>query len=94
MFPIEYQSYHDIFATKLKKCKSKKDYKKLCKEMIVQFDAIDHIDKNQCRILSSMVGTDNYLKAMALAIKMFLLEKQGIPFDVISFEEELDNFDI
>ena len=94
MFPIEYQSYHDIFSNKLKKCKSKKDYKKLCKEMVFQFGVIDKIDANQGRILSSLVGTDKYLKVITLAIKMYLLEKQGLPCDIISFEEETDNFDI
>lgn len=94
MFPIEYQSYHDIFSAKLKKCKTKKDYKKLCKEMVFQFGVIDKVDANQGKILSSMVGTDNYLKVMALAIKMYLLEKQGIPCDIISLEEEMNNFDI
>lgn len=94
MFPIEYQSYHDIFSDKLKSCKSKKDYKRLCKEMISQLGVIDKVDANQGRILSSMIGPENYTKAMALAIKMYLLERKGIPCEYISIEEELDNFDI
>lgn len=93
MFPIEYQSYRDIFSTKLKGCKSKKDYKKLCKEMIVQFGVIDKVDANQCQIISSMIGSDNYTKAMALAIKMYILERQGIPYDFLSVEDYFNNFD-
>lgn len=93
MFPIEYQSYHDIFSTKLKQCNSKKDYKKLCKEMLVQFSVIDKVDANQSKIISSMIGPDNYTKAMALAIKMYILERQGIPYDFLSVEDYFNNFD-
>ena len=90
MYPIEYQTYHDIFAKKLKKCKSKKDYKRLCKEMIIQYDVIDKIDENQCRIFSTMIGSDNYLKGLAMAIKMYILQKQGQDFDIVSFEQYFD----
>ena len=90
MIPINYQSYREIFSSKMKKCKSKKDYKRLCKEMIYQFDVIDKIDENQCRILSTMIGSDNYTKALAMAIKMYLLEQQGQEVDVVSFEQFFD----
>jgi len=90
---MEYKSYQDLFSQKLKKCNSKKDYKKLCKEMIHQFEVIDHVESNQCRIFSSLIGSDNYVKGMALAIKMYMLEQQGVPCDIISVEEILDEFD-
>ena len=90
---MEYQSYQDLFSKKLKKCRSKKDYKRLCKEMIRQFSAIDQVEQNQCKIFSSLIGSENYIKGMALAIKMYVLEQQGIPCDVISVEEILENFE-
>ena len=90
MIPIEYQSYHDIFSKKLKKCKSKKDYKRLCKDMIFQFDAIDHVDENKYKIFSSLIGQDNYVKGQMLAVKMYFLDQQGIPYDVLS----MSNLDI
>jgi hypothetical protein len=93
MMPIEYQSYCDIFSDKMKKCKSKKDYKRLCKEMIVQFDAIDHVDENKWQIFSSMIGEDNYLKGQAMAVKMYILEKQGIPFALVPEHITLDDND-
>lgn len=84
-------SYHDIFSAKLKECKSKKDYKKLCKEMIRQYELIDQIDENQCKIFSSMLGTDAYIKGVALAIKLCILERQGIAVDVVAVcDHELD----
>lgn len=85
------QSYHDIFAKKYKKCKSKKDYKKLCQEMIFQYDVIDKVDENQCKIFSSIIGQDAYLEGIALAIKMYILEQQGVSCDIISLIEK-DNF--
>ena len=80
----QFHSYQDIFSEKIKKCKSKKDYKKLCKEMIRQFEVIDQVEENQYIVFSSMIGSDAYLEAMALAIKMYVLEQQGISCDVIS----------
>lgn len=86
-----YNSYYDIFYRKLKKCKSKKDYKKLCKEMIFQLGAIDKIDENQWKILSSIIGEDAYAKALALSIKMYLLEQQGVSCDIISsYKDHID----
>lgn len=87
---MEYQSYQDLFSNKLKKCKSKKDYKKLCKEMIHQFEVIDQVEQNQSLIFSSLIGTENYTKGMAMAIKMYLLEQQGIPCEILSIEDILE----
>lgn len=87
-----YKSYYDIFYKKLKKCKSKKEYKKLCKEMIYQLGVIDKIDENQWKILSSVIGEDAYARALALSIKMYLLEQQGVSCDIISCKE--DHIDI
>ena len=81
-------SYYEIFASKMKKCKSKKDYKKLCKEMLYQFDAVDHIDENMWKIFSSTIGEDVYTDAMSAAIKMYILEKQGIICDILSIEKD------
>lgn len=85
----ELQSYQDIFSAKLKKCKSKKDYKRLCKEMILQYKVIDEVDENQFRVFSSLIGADNYIKGQALAIKMYILDKEGIPYDVVSCTDYL-----
>ena len=87
---MEYKSYKDIFYTKYKKCKSKKDYKKLCKEMIFQFDTIDKIDENQWKIFTTLLGTETYTECIAMAIKMYLLNQQGIATDVFSCEDILE----
>ena len=76
----------------MKKCKSKKDYKRLCKEMIFQYEVIDKVDENQWKIFSSLIGSENYYKGIALAIKMYLLEQEGIDFDIISYTQYFDNF--
>lgn len=80
-------SYREIYEKKLKKCKSKKDYKRLCKQMLFQFDAIDGVDENQWRILSQIMGEDACAQVLALAIKMYTLEQQGISCDLLSIED-------
>lgn len=73
------ESYNELFTRKLKKCTSKKDYKRLCKEMIRQLTLIDKIDENLWKIFASTVGEDVYPKALAMAIQMYVLEQQGFP---------------
>ena len=90
---MEYQSYQNIFTEKLKKCESKKDYKKLCKEMIFQFGVIDQVEENQWKIFSSMIGPEAYLEAQALAIKMYILKQQGVDCSVISISDELSGLE-
>lgn len=80
-------SYKDIFTEKYKDCDSKKDYKHLCKEMLYQFEVIDRIDENQWKLLSSIIGEEAYSRVLALAIKMYLLERQGISCDLLTIEE-------
>ena len=80
-------SYREIFEKKFKKCKSKKDYKRLCKQMLFQFGAIDGVDENQWKILSQIMGEDACAKVLALAIKMYALEQQGISCDILSVED-------
>ena len=80
-------SYKDIFTEKYKECDSKKDYKHLCKEMLYQFEVIDRIDENQWKLLSSIIGEEAYSRVLALAIKMYLLERQGISCDLLTIEE-------
>ena len=87
------RTYQDIFTEKYKKCKSKKDYKKLCKAMIKQYEVIDQVDENQWQIFSNLIGPETYLKAVAMSIKMFVLQQHGIPCDVISLSEDIDLFD-
>lgn len=77
------ESYQDIFRKKMKNCKSKKDYKRLCKEMIRQFGVIDQVDINQYKIFSQILGEDTYSSGIALAIRMYLLESQGIPCEIV-----------
>ena len=86
MLPKQAETYYDIFAEKFNHCKSKKDYKKLCKMMLKQFDVIDKVDANQWKIFSSLVGSDLYSYGIAMAIKMFIMEQQGIPVDVVTIE--------
>jgi len=86
MYSEKYETYHDIYSKRLKKCKSKKDYKKLCKDMVFHYGVIDKIDENQWKIFSSVIGEDVYLQGIALAIKMYILESQGLSCDVISYE--------
>ena len=80
-------SYKDIFTEKYKECDSKKDYKHLCKEMLYQFEVIDRIDENQWKLLSSIIGEEAYSRVLALAMKMYLLERQGISCDLLTIEE-------
>lgn len=87
------ESYYETFSEKYKKCKSKKDYKKLCKEMIHLYGVIDEIDMNQWKVFSTILGDDAYTKGVALAIKMYLLEQQGISCDVISYTKENEGLD-
>lgn len=82
-------TYKGIFSKKFKKCKSRKDYKKLCREMISQFDVIDHVDDNQYKIFTSMIGEEAYLGAIALSLKMLLLEEQGYSTDIITYERDI-----
>ena len=85
-------SYHDIFSAKYKRCSSKKDYKRLCKEMIYQYGIIDKVDENQMRVFSSMIGENTYLQGVALAIKMLVLENQGISTDIVAiYDKDLNN---
>ena len=79
-------SYREIFIKQYKKCHSKKQYKRLCKQMIKQFDVIDAIDNNLWRIFSDTMGEDVYPKAVAMAIQMYILEKQGMSCDILSYE--------
>ena len=82
----DFQTYYELYSKKYKKCKSKKDYKKLCKEMIYHYGVIDQIDANQWKIFSSLIGEDEYFKGIALAIKMYILESQGVECDIVSCE--------
>ena len=86
------RTYQDIFTEKFKKCKSKKDYKKLCREMIKQYEVIDQVDENQWQIFSSLIGPETYLNAVAMSIRMYILQQQGIPCDVVSLTDEVDLF--
>ena len=79
-------SYHDTFSVKYKKCKNKKDYKRLCKEMIFQLGVIDALDDNQWKIMSATLGEDAYSQIQAAAIRMYLLDQQGIPYDILTIE--------
>ena len=81
-------TYYDMYNKKLKKCKSKKDYKRLCKLMLSQLSAIDRVDENMWKIFASSIGEDAYAEVVALAIKMSILEEQGIPCDILSIENK------
>ena len=91
MDSLQYSSYTELFTDKLKNCKKKKDYKRLCKEMIVQFDAIDKIDYNQFKIFSSIIGSDNYSKVITMAVKLYLLQEHGYDIDGMT-AEEIDDY--
>lgn len=92
---MEYnKSYYSIFAKKYKRCKSKKDYRRLCKFMLKQFDVIDGVDAKQWELFSSLIGTDAYVRILTLSIKMYMLEQQGIPYDLISVEDEIGNMNM
>ena len=90
MLPKQAESYYDIFAEKFAKCESKKDYKKLCKMMLKQLDVIDKVDANQWKIFSSLVGSDLYSYGIAMAIRMYIMEQQGVPVDVVTIEMPKD----
>lgn len=90
---INYNNFYEMFEHAYKKCKSKKDYKKLCKKMLKQFDVVDGVTDAQTRILTHMLGEDKYLSIIALSIKLYLLELQGIPYDIVSIERNLEDLD-
>lgn len=83
-----FQTYYDLYCKRYKKCKSKKDYKKLCKDMILHMDILDKLEVNHHRIFGSMLGEDTYMEGLALAIKMYMLEEQGINCDIIAYSED------
>lgn len=82
------ESYKELFSKKLKHCKSKKDYKRLCREMISQLEVIDGVDENLWKIFSNTIGEDVYSEALMLAVKMYMLERQGIPCRVVPQEDD------
>lgn len=91
MDSTQYKSYTDMFTKKLENCEKKKDYKKLCKEMITQFEVIDKIDITQFKLFSSIMGAENYIKVVTLAAKIYLLQEQGCDLvDIIT--EQLDDY--
>lgn len=90
---MKYESYYETFSRKYRKCKSKKDYKKLCREMINLYGVIDQVDENQWKIFSSVMGEEKYIEGLALAIKMYILEQQGISCDIVSYTHDFGNFD-
>ena len=85
------QSYYEIFSDQIAQCKSKKDYKKLCRLMLKKFEVIDKVDANQWRVFSSLVGSDLYSYGIALAIKMYILEQRGVPVDILTVETLQDS---
>lgn len=90
---MRYETYHETFSRKYRKCKSKKDYKKLCREMINLYDVIDQVDENQWKIFSSVMGEEKYIEGLALAVKLYILEKQGISCDIVSYTGNFNDFD-
>lgn len=86
-----YRSYYSVFKAKSKKCQSKKDYKRLCKEMLLQFDAIDKVDEHQWQIFSSILGEEAYLQGKELAVKMYILDQYGISYDILSVEDKVNS---
>lgn len=84
------KSYQESFLCKYKKCKSKKDYKKLCKDMLFQYKVIDGVDANLYKILSEMIGEDSYYEVLAMAIKMYILDSRGIPYEMIPIDISQD----
>lgn len=91
MFNID--TFYGRFRRKYKSCKSKKDYKHLCKELLALCDAIDKIDENRWKIFAPMIGEEKYLQGLTLSVKMYLLEQNGVSCDVIHCEID-DDFDI
>ena len=48
---------------------------------------IDKVEENQYKILSSMIGEDASSRILALAIKMYWLERQGFDCDLLTIED-------
>ena len=72
---------------------SVREFQKLCREMINLYGVIDQVDENQWKIFSSVMGEEKYVEGLALAIKMYILEQQGISCDIVSYTHNFDNFD-
>ena len=82
-------SYKEIFSKKFKRCHSKKDYKRLCREMMFQLEVIDGVDANLWKIFSNTIGEEAYSEALTLALKMYVLERQGIDCDIAPQDENI-----
>lgn len=61
--------------------------------MLKQFDVVDGVTNTQTKILTHMLGEDKYLSIIALSIKLYLLELQGIPYDIVTIERGLEDLD-
>ena len=43
---------------------------------------------NQWEIFSSLIGYDLYAQGVAMAIKMYVYELNGIPFDIVTIHDK------
>ena len=57
--------------------------------MLTQLSVIDKVDNNMWRIFSTIDGGEEiYSRALATAIKMCILDQQGIPYDILTIEKD------
>ena len=87
---MKYDTLYDYYLHDYKQCKSKKDYKKCCKSMLRQFEVIDGVDEQEWKLFSTLIGDDAYFQGKSLALRMYMLECQGISSDIISVAQGSD----
>lgn len=77
---------HELYDLKLSRCKSKKDYKRLCKKMIKHMEVTDGISEYTWGIMAKLIGEDNYAKVQALAISAYIAKARGYDVDIDSLD--------
>lgn len=70
-------SLKEQYQRQFKSCESKKDYKRLCKKMIKQMDAIDFISTTLWDMLSEIIGDDNCSKLVSVAMQAYIARSKG-----------------
>lgn len=81
------------FKKSMGNCKSKKDYKKLCKKMLNQIEAMDCTSDYMRTILSEIIGEDNYYNLLSVALQAYVAKSKGydIHLETIHLDDYIEN---
>lgn len=78
------------FEKYLKACRTKKDYKRVAKKMLKQIDAMECINFYVKEILFDIIGEDNYVELMSVAMQAYIAHNKGLEVHIAKVE--LDEF--